>query len=331
MHSQNPIQFLEGSASKAHFDDKSHWTRTNRARQAIDTGLGTIIGILDQLCVLCDSRTLVHIRQTHAQTLNRLLGFLSLNTGHIPARHVLVLGICEVELTPSRAIPTELILGDGVSRCCCKCTLRVLVKRNVDDLVCMQGEVQRRVAVPTCHGTIRPDLVPEHNCPGLGVFGFGAVYLHNIFVRGGRGTVFNRDDVAAPGVTNIAFIADTLTAGVCSVAKAVETELAVFGNLVPGGWFARVWRWTGTGTMARARVRTRTRTRTTWMPRMSTVIMRRAWRADVQTNGCIQRAYIDGSADVDETAFIVVANVLDEMIRGSMSVTTMVALKTAEG
>lgn len=309
----NPTQHLIESTSKPHFDDKSHRTRTNRAPQAIDTSLRAVVRIFDQFCVRRDSRALIHIRQTHAQTLNRLLGFLRLNTGHIPTRQLLVFDIRKVKLTPSRAIPAVLVLRDGVARRHGKPTLRILIKCNVDDLIGVQGEVQRRVPVPARHGAIGTDLVPEQDHPGLGVWCFWAVNLRNVFVCRCCGAVFYRDDVAAPGFANVTLIGDAVTAGVRSFSKAVEAELAVCGNFIPSSWLVRVW------------------TRTTWVPGMSAVRIGRTRRTNVQTNRRIQRAYFNGSANVDETAFVVVADMLDETVDASMGVTTMVALKTREG
>lgn len=146
----------------------------------------------------------------------------------------MILHVTKVKLAPGTRPPAPLIGRKMVPRCSAKPTLRVLVERNVFDLIGEHIKYKCRVLIPARHLPIWADLIPEDYFPGLCVGVFGTVQLRDVFVVRGVGLGVEEDDVATPRVANIAFVADVIALGLRASAETVPGKLAVGRGLVPG-------------------------------------------------------------------------------------------------
>lgn len=161
--------------------------------------------------------------------LDSLVGSLGLNGRHIVTGPATVCSVSEVELAPGSAVATIAVGRNRSTGSSSKTTVGVLVEGNVLGLTSFQGETQGRVAIPAIHLSIRTDLVPENNLPGLGVL---AGNLGHIFVlRGIAGGDLN--DVATPRITNVASVGVAAAAGASSGTEALGRVDAVRGNGCP--------------------------------------------------------------------------------------------------
>ena len=321
--------------SEVQFHHQTNRASSNRASQAINTLLGTVISILNELCPTSNSGTLVHIREAYSHALHGLLCILRLNTGDIPTGESLILRVAEIPLPPSRAVASHLVGWDLVPGSSSEAALGVFIDSNIDNFVGGDFEFQRRVAVPAGHLVVGPDLVPEHDGPGLCVLILRSVDLSDVFVLGSGGSVFYGDDIAAPGIADVAHVADSVAMSLGPFSEAISRELAVRRNMVPACAglnlvLARVvMRWSRrfivsmvVGATVRSIVRSIVR---------SVVRSRKVGRANVQTKRRSQRTDSHSTIDVDEATLVDM--VIDFTTRDviAMAVTAVVTLETGEG
>lgn len=332
--------------SEVQFHHQTNRASSNRASQAINTLLGTVIGILNELRATSNSGTLVHIRETHSHALHGLLRILRLDTGDIPTGESLILRVAKIPLPPSRAVASHLVGWDLVPGSSSEAALGVFIDSNIDNFVGGDFESQRRVAVPAGHLVVGSDLVPEHDRPGLCVLILRSMNLSDVFVFGSCGSVFHGDNIAAPRITHVAHVADSVAMSLGSFSEAISRELAVRRNVVPacGGLNLVLARAVvrgprrstvsmAVGATVRSIVRSVVRSIVRSIVRSvvrSVVRSRKVGRTNVQAKRRSQRTNSHSTIDVDEATLVdmVIEFTARDVI--AMAVTVVVTLGTGE-
>ncbi|KKA21201.1 hypothetical protein T310_4779 [Rasamsonia emersonii CBS 393.64] len=164
---------------------------------------------VDNLCrIRRDIRAIRRRSLADLHPLDLLSSSLRLDRGDVIARPSVVPRVSKVELAPSARVSTVAVRGQTAAGSRTPATLRVLGKGNVLGLAGIQGEAQSGMTVPAVHLAVRAVLVPEDHDPRIGV---AALELRHVFVL--RGLAFRDfDDVAAPGVADVALVGDTAAA-----------------------------------------------------------------------------------------------------------------------
>lgn len=215
-------------------DVETDGARDDGAADTIDLTKVEGVGVDHTGGVAADRRALVAVVVADLHALDVNTGSLGLDGGNIPARPAVVAGVAKVEFTPGAGVAAELVNRQVLTLGGTPGALGVVVESNVLDLTGVEGELEGGVAVPAGQLAIRADLVPEDHGPGVSV---AAVDADDVLVLMGL-VGFDLDDVAAPGVTNVALVEDDVAAaGVAALQRllteAFAGEFAVLGDLEP--------------------------------------------------------------------------------------------------